>query len=68
MCCRLCVDLTARRCAFGSRTFAEGDVISVAGDTGDIHAGQVRVVAEKPVALLAEVRRWRDAHGGALPA
>ncbi len=60
-CESLAVNRAERRCSFGTRAFAEGDVISVVGDTGEIHAGPVRVVAEKPEAWLAEVRRWREA-------
>jgi pyruvate,orthophosphate dikinase len=60
-CEALTVDLAARRCAFGDRNFAEGDVISVAGDTGDVYAGTVRIVSEKPTAWLAELARWHEA-------
>ncbi len=59
-CDALTVDVVARRCTFGDTGFAEGDVISVAGDSGEVFAGPVRVVVEKPETLLAEVRRWRN--------
>jgi pyruvate,orthophosphate dikinase len=66
-CESLTVDLAKRRCAFGGAGFAEGDVISVAGDTGDIYAGPVRVVTEKPATWLAEIRSWRNARANAAP-
>ena len=60
-CDSLAVQRAARQCTFGARPFAEGDMISVVGDTGEIYAGPVRVVVEKPEPWLAEVRRWRAA-------
>ena len=49
-----------RRCRIGSQSFSEGDFLSLDGHSGNIYAGQLNVVAEQPLELLAEVERWRQ--------
>jgi pyruvate, orthophosphate dikinase len=39
--------------------FAEGDWISLDGDTGEVFLGQREIVTERPETELAEVERWR---------
>ena len=60
-CDALSVDLARRRCSIGGRSFAEGDVISLDGDSGQVLAGEAKVLVERPVAWLDEVARWRAA-------
>ena len=58
--CRdLTVDLTARTCAIGGETFAEGDTICIDAGAGRVFAGTPEIVHERPEAELAEVERWR---------
>jgi pyruvate,orthophosphate dikinase len=57
-CATLRIDEAARRCTFGSRTFAEGEAITLDGESGLIYAGFVRAVNETPDAALAEIRKW----------
>jgi pyruvate,orthophosphate dikinase len=60
--CRdLSVDLPARRCRIGGRTLLEGDVISLDGDAGRVHAGALAVTRERPDDLIARVEAWKAA-------
>jgi len=54
-CTALQVDEARHRCLFGGRAFAEGDTITIDGDTGLIYAGAVPTVSERPEAALAQV-------------
>jgi pyruvate,orthophosphate dikinase len=58
-CSSLQIDLAGRRCSFGPRSFAEGDVIALDGESGLVYAGAVPAVAERPEAALSEVATWR---------
>jgi pyruvate, orthophosphate dikinase len=58
-CETLGIDLMRRRCRIGSREFAEGDVISLDGAGGNVYAGTVEVLQERPAAWLATVARWQ---------
>ena len=58
-CSALSVDLDRRRCSIGARAFSEGDIISLDGDSGQVFAGEAKVVVEKPVEWLAIVAGWR---------
>jgi hypothetical protein len=42
----------------GERTFREGDVITVDGETGFLYAGVVPAVSDGPPAALAEIEPW----------
>ena len=57
-CDALSVDLARRRCSIGGKLFDEGEVISLDGETGQVIAGEVKVIVEKPAAWLAEVAGW----------
>ena len=56
--CRDLVLSPGRRCLIGSHSFNEGDFISLDGHTGEIYEGQLKVIAERPVELLAKVKQW----------
>jgi pyruvate,orthophosphate dikinase len=58
-CADLRVDAARRRCTLGARTLAEGEVITLDGETGKVYAGRLPVTRERPTAALAEVERWR---------
>jgi pyruvate,orthophosphate dikinase len=60
-CAELHVDEPAHGCVIGGRRMAEGEVITIDGDTGRIYAGAVPVVTERPDDLLATVRGWTAA-------
>ena len=51
-CDALAIDLGGRRCAVAGEWFAEGDVLSLDGHHGDVYAGAVTVVAERPLEYL----------------
>jgi pyruvate,orthophosphate dikinase len=63
-CQDLDVDERARRCTFGGRLFREGEVITLDGETGNVHAGAVPVVRDRPLEALARVEVWRRALAG----
>ena len=58
-CSSLAIDDSRRRCAFGGRSFAEGDVITLDGDAGLVYEGAVPTVVEWPDEALATVRHWQ---------
>ena len=51
-CDALAIDLAGRRCSFAGEWFAEGDVLSLDGHTGEVYAGAVDVVTERPLEYL----------------
>ncbi len=60
-CAALSIDLTTRRLSLGDHSLAEGDSICLDGESGHVYAGTPRVEHERPLALLAEVARWKAA-------
>jgi len=60
-CATLSIDLAKRRISLGEHTLAEGDPICLDGESGHIYAGAPHVEHERPLALLAEVARWKAA-------
>jgi pyruvate,orthophosphate dikinase len=49
-----------RRCvAFGERTLAEGEPLTLDSNTGRVFAGEAQLVVEYPTAWLEEIRKWR---------
>jgi pyruvate,orthophosphate dikinase len=51
-CDALVIDLAARRCAFAGEWLAEGDVLSLDGHNGEVYAGAVKVITERPLECL----------------
>ncbi len=62
-CTALAIDAEARRVRIGDTVLAEGDVVTLDGNTGCVYAGAVRTVDERPDALLARLAALRDAAG-----
>jgi pyruvate,orthophosphate dikinase len=58
-CKDLLIDMKQRQCQLGGFTFAEGDYLSLDGNTGNIYAGKLPVVHEKPSAELELISQWR---------
>ncbi len=54
------IDLLRRRVKIGDREFAEGEEISVDGESGRVFAGAVQVEEERPTADLAAVAAWQS--------
>ncbi len=58
--CRdLKLDGAAAKCRIGSRDVAEGDAITLDGNTGAVYWGEIGMVEERPMDLLATVQSWR---------
>ena len=53
------IDLDRRRVRIGEREFAEGDQISIDGESGRVFAGAVQVDEERPTDDLAIVAGWQ---------
>ncbi len=66
-CPGLALDARARYLVLGGARLAEGDWISLDGETGEVHAGRLDCTRERPEAALATVRGWTAA-GAAAPA
>ena len=52
------IDLDRRRVRIGGQEFAEGDEISIDGESGRVFAGAVQIEEERPTADLAIVAGW----------
>jgi pyruvate, orthophosphate dikinase len=59
-CDRTAIDVAGRRAQFATATVAEGEWISIDGDSGEVYLGRREVVTERPEDELAEVERWRQ--------
>ena len=59
-CAGLVVGAAARRAEIGPVVLMEGDWISIDGDTGEVFLGQLKIVTERPEAMLAEIDSWRE--------
>lgn len=57
-CGELKIDLARRVCAFPGRDLYEGDYITLDGQSGQIYAGIIPVVVEKPTELIEELHTW----------
>ncbi|MGO9319514.1 MAG: PEP/pyruvate-binding domain-containing protein [Solirubrobacteraceae bacterium] len=55
------IDLERRRVTIGGREFAEGEQISIDGESGRVFAGVVQIEEERPTADLAAVAAWQPA-------
>jgi pyruvate, orthophosphate dikinase len=60
-CAALAIAPDERRATLADSALAEGDWVSVDGDTGAIYLGKRRIVSERPQAEIEEVERWRAA-------
>ncbi|MDX8152692.1 pyruvate, phosphate dikinase [Patulibacter brassicae] len=56
----LSVDLDARIARFGDREIAEGEVVSLDGETGAVAAGEAVLVPAQPDPRVARVLAWAD--------
>lgn len=56
----LTIDEAGRRGEIAGHAIAEGDWISLDGETGDVSLGRREIIAEMPEAELAEIAAWRS--------
>lgn len=59
-CAWLEIDLKGRWCRLGGKTLAEGDPLSLDGNTGAVYRGLLPVVTERPDRELAVVAGWQQ--------
>ena len=57
-CDALVVDPDGRHCTIAGETFAEGEVLSLDGHSGEVLAGEVKVEFERPVEALSKLASW----------
>lgn len=58
-CVELRVDPGLRTCQIAGQNFAEGDWLTLDGNSGDVYGGRLDVTLERPEAQLAVIARWR---------
>ncbi len=58
-CQGIVIDPSGRKAKFGSETIEEGALVSVDGAKGEIYAGAMEVIKERPTELLAKITSWR---------
>lgn len=58
----LVVDEAAGSVRVGDRTLRDGDVVTIDGTTGRVHAGRPPIVPPAPSEHLARFRAWREAN------
>jgi pyruvate,orthophosphate dikinase len=58
-CRELSIDPGRGSCIIAGQPFAEGDLLSLDGNSGAVYAGVLPVVHEKPLAEIEQVRRWQ---------
>lgn len=58
-CADLAIDTAACKARLSGYDIAEGDTLSLDGESGAIYLGEVPVVRERPVDLLRRVEAWR---------
>ena len=59
------IDLDRRTCSIGGTLLHEGELLSLDGNTGAVHAGRLTPVSERPGPALAAVAAWRLAGAAA---
>lgn len=57
-CRELRIDAPGDRCRIGDRWLETGELVSLDGTTGDVYAGTVRTVVERPERELDRIRSW----------
>jgi len=60
-CADLLIDATSCKARLGGYDVAEGDLLSLDGESGAIYLGEIPVVRERPTELLRQVESWRVA-------
>lgn len=58
-CGALAIDLPGRRCIIGEQVLAEGALLTLDGNTGNVYQGQIEVAEERPVELLEVFKSWK---------
>jgi pyruvate,orthophosphate dikinase len=59
-CSELALDANGHGCSLAGRHLAEGEPITLDGDTGRVYQGNLAVSHERPDQELAEIRRWQE--------
>lgn len=63
-CTDLVIDIPRHRGTIGPETLREGDAVSLDGNTGAVYKGIITVKSERPAALIAAMKQWRELQSG----
>ncbi len=63
----LSIDAQGRTCRIARRDFAEGDWVTLDGNSGAVYAGRLEVVAERPESAVASIVGWRASQSAGPP-
>lgn len=58
-CSPLRIDTPRHTATIGDRSMGEGETITIDSNTGQVFAGAVEFVVDRPTSLLAEIEKWR---------
>jgi pyruvate,orthophosphate dikinase len=58
-CRELTFEGVKQQCRLGDHVLNKGTLLSLDGNSGNVYAGKLEVVVEKPIAYLQEVDRWK---------
>jgi pyruvate, orthophosphate dikinase len=58
-CAELSVDTEHRTCRIALQDFAEGDWLTLDGNSGAVYGGRLEVTLQRPETALATIARWR---------
>jgi len=58
-CRELTFEGAGQGCRIGDHVLGEGTLVSLDGNSGNVYAGKLEVVVEKPTLYLQEVERWK---------
>jgi pyruvate,orthophosphate dikinase len=59
-CADLSIDLEGRTCRLGQSSFAEGDWLTLDGNSGAVLGGRQEVIMERPEHALAIIKGWSE--------
>jgi len=65
-CAALNIDAEKRICHIALATFAEGDWLTLDGNSGSVYSGRIEVTLERPETQLAIIAQWRASESTAL--
>ena len=60
-CTDLIIEQEMHRCTINNRSFHEGDILSIDGNSGAVYQGNVEIIRQKPEELIALVQQWKQA-------
>jgi pyruvate,orthophosphate dikinase len=63
-CAALTIDVLGRRCLIGEQALAEGALVTLDGNTGNVYKGKTEVSEEIPSELVDVFKSWKGGQAG----